>query len=38
VVDCGPPDYHDGDDYPPYVMRAAAASASASADFSSKPA
>ena len=25
VVDCGPPAYHDGDDYPPYVMRAAAA-------------
>ena len=25
VVDCGPPDFHDGDDYPPYVMRAAAA-------------
>ena len=24
VVDCGPPAYHDGDDYPPYVMRAAA--------------
>ena len=25
VVDCGPPAFHDGDDYPPYVMRAAAA-------------
>ena len=25
VIDCGPPAYHDGDDYPPYVMRAAAA-------------
>ena len=24
VVDCGPPAYRDGDDYPPYVMRAAA--------------
>jgi ribose 5-phosphate isomerase B len=24
VVDCGPPAFHDGDDYPPYVMRAAA--------------
>ena len=24
VIDCGPPSYHDGDDYPPYVMRAAA--------------
>ncbi len=24
VVDCGPPAYHDGDDYPVYVMRAAA--------------
>ena len=24
IVDCGPPAYHDGDDYPPYVMRAAA--------------
>jgi ribose 5-phosphate isomerase B len=23
-VDCGPAAYHDGDDYPPYVMRAAA--------------
>ncbi|HEY1617489.1 MAG TPA: ribose-5-phosphate isomerase [Streptosporangiaceae bacterium] len=22
-VDCGPASYHDGDDYPPYVMRAA---------------
>ena len=22
-VDCGPAAYHDGDDYPPYVMRAA---------------
>ncbi len=22
-VDCGPPAYHDDDDYPPYVMRAA---------------
>ena len=27
VVDCGPPSYHPGDDYPPYVMRAAAAAA-----------
>ena len=27
VVDCGPPAYQDGDDYPPYVMRAAAATA-----------
>jgi len=27
VVDCGPPAYHDGDDYPPYVMRAAAGAA-----------
>jgi ribose 5-phosphate isomerase B len=24
VVDCGPPAYHEDDDYPPYVMRAAA--------------
>jgi ribose 5-phosphate isomerase B len=24
VEDCGPASYHDGDDYPPYVMRAAA--------------
>jgi ribose 5-phosphate isomerase B len=24
-VDCGPHEYHDGDDYPPYVMRAAKA-------------
>jgi len=31
----GSPAYHDGDDYPPYVMRAAAATASATADFSS---
>src|SRR5215475_15721344 len=23
AVDCGPATYHDGDDYPPYVMRAA---------------
>jgi ribose 5-phosphate isomerase B len=23
VTDCGPASYHDGDDYPPYVMRAA---------------
>jgi ribose 5-phosphate isomerase B len=23
AVDCGPASYHDGDDYPPYVMRAA---------------
>jgi ribose 5-phosphate isomerase B len=23
AVDCGPAAYHDGDDYPPYVMRAA---------------
>jgi ribose 5-phosphate isomerase B len=23
AVDCGPAGYHDGDDYPPYVMRAA---------------
>jgi ribose 5-phosphate isomerase B len=23
AVDCGPAEYHDGDDYPPYVMRAA---------------
>src|SRR5690242_7087627 len=23
VVDCGPPAYQPGDDYPPYVMRAA---------------
>jgi len=27
VTDCGPSSYHDGDDYPPYVMRAAAAAA-----------
>src|SRR6266496_5274624 len=27
VVDCGPPAYQPGDDYPPYVMRAAAAAA-----------
>jgi ribose 5-phosphate isomerase B len=27
VVDCGPPAYQAGDDYPPYVMRAAAAAA-----------
>jgi ribose 5-phosphate isomerase B len=27
VVDCGPPAYHPGDDYPPYVMRAAASAA-----------
>ena len=27
VVDCGPPSYRPGDDYPPYVMRAAAAAA-----------
>ena len=27
VVDCGPPSYQPGDDYPPYVMRAAAAAA-----------
>jgi ribose 5-phosphate isomerase B len=25
AVDCGPAAYHDGDDYPPYVMRAASA-------------
>lgn len=25
ATDCGPASYHDGDDYPPYVMRAAAA-------------
>ncbi len=25
VVDCGPPSYREDDDYPPYVMRAAAA-------------
>jgi ribose 5-phosphate isomerase B len=25
VTDCGPPSYHEDDDYPPYVMRAAAA-------------
>jgi ribose 5-phosphate isomerase B len=25
VTDCGPTAYHSGDDYPPYVMRAAAA-------------
>ena len=25
VVDCGPPSYQPGDDYPPYVMHAAAA-------------
>jgi ribose 5-phosphate isomerase B len=24
VLDCGPPSYHADDDYPPYVMRAAA--------------
>ena len=28
VVDCGPPSYHPGDDYPPYVMRAADATVS----------
>ena len=27
VTDCGPASYHEGDDYPPYVMRAAAAAA-----------
>ena len=27
VTDCGPASYHEGDDYPPYVMRAAAATA-----------
>ena len=27
VIDCGPASYHEGDDYPPYVMRAAAATA-----------
>jgi ribose 5-phosphate isomerase B len=27
VVDCGPPSYQPGDDYPPYVMRAAAGAA-----------
>jgi ribose 5-phosphate isomerase B len=27
VIDCGPPAYRPGDDYPPYVMRAAAAAA-----------
>src|SRR5207245_10364595 len=27
VVDCGPPSYQPGDDYPPYVMRAAVAAA-----------
>jgi len=27
VVDCGPPSYQPGDDYPPYVMRAAASAA-----------
>jgi ribose 5-phosphate isomerase B len=27
VTDFGPASYHDGDDYPPYVMRAAAAAA-----------
>jgi ribose 5-phosphate isomerase B len=27
-VDCGPSSYHDGDDYPPYVMRAASAAVS----------
>ncbi len=27
VVDCGPPAYQPGDDYPPYVMRAAAGAA-----------
>ena len=27
VVDCGPPAYQPGDDYPPYVMRAAEAAA-----------
>ncbi len=27
VTDCGPASYHDDDDYPPYVMRAAAATA-----------
>jgi ribose 5-phosphate isomerase B len=25
VTDCGPASYHEGDDYPPYVMRAAGA-------------
>ena len=25
VTDCGPPSYHEDDDYPPYVMHAAAA-------------
>jgi ribose 5-phosphate isomerase B len=27
VVDCGPPSFQPGDDYPPYVMRAAASAA-----------
>ena len=27
VSDCGPASYHEGDDYPPYVMRVAAATA-----------
>ena len=27
VTDCGPAAYHEHDDYPPYVMRAAAAAA-----------
>ena len=27
VTDCGPASYHEDDDYPPYVMRAAAATA-----------
>ena len=27
VTDCGPASYHEHDDYPPYVMRAAAAAA-----------
>jgi ribose 5-phosphate isomerase B len=33
VVDCGPPAYHDGDDYPPYVMRAAAGAAAEPGSF-----
>jgi ribose 5-phosphate isomerase B len=33
VVDCGPPAYHDGDDYPPYVMRAAAGAAASPGSF-----
>ena len=33
VVDCGPPAYQPGDDYPPFVMRAAAAAAANPGSF-----